>query len=47
LWVATVRIRQSSYPHAESFAANIVLKAPTEAQALEFLSQLEAMPAER
>lgn len=44
---AAVRIRQSSYPDAESFAANNVLQAPTEAQALEFLSRLEAMQAEK
>lgn len=39
---AAERIRQSNYPHAESFAANSVLQAPPLAQAVEFLSQLEA-----
>lgn len=39
---AAQRIRQTDYPEAEDFAANNVLQAPSEVQALEFLSQLEA-----
>lgn len=42
---AAVRIQQSSYPHAEAFAANNILQSPTETQALAFLSQLEAAQA--
>jgi len=39
---AAERIRQSDYPQAEDFAAHNVLQAPSEAAALEMLSQLEA-----
>lgn len=42
---AAERIRQSSYPDAEAFASNNVLQAPSEAQALEMLTQLEARQA--
>ncbi|MAT98036.1 MAG: phosphoesterase [Anaerolineaceae bacterium] len=42
---AADRIRQSSYPDAEAFASNNVLQAPSEAQALEMLMQLEAKQA--
>ena len=42
---AAKRIQQSNYPHAESFAANNVLKSPTKDQAMAMLSQLEAMQA--
>jgi len=38
-------IRQSHYPHAEAFASNNILQSPSEAQALEMLSQLEARQA--
>ncbi len=42
---AAERIRQSNYPHAEAFASNNVLQSPSEAQALEMLTQLEARQA--
>jgi putative phosphoesterase len=44
---AADRIRQTSYPQAENFAANNVLNAPTEEQALNLLSNLEAQQANR
>lgn len=44
---AAARIRQTDYPGAETFAANNVLTAPSEAQALQMLSRLEAMQAEK
>jgi len=43
---AAERIRRSNYPHAEDFAANNILQAPTEDQALEMLTQLEARQAD-
>lgn len=43
---AAEQIRQSGYPHGEAFAGNNVLQSPSEAQALEMLSQLEARQAD-
>lgn len=42
---AAEQIRQSNYPQAEDFAANNVLQTPSKSQALEMLSQLEAIQA--
>ena len=42
---AAHQIRQSNYHTAEAFASNNVLQAPSEAQALEMLMQLEAKQA--
>jgi len=39
---AAAQIRRSTYPHAEAFAAHNVLSAPTTADALAMLAQLEA-----
>ncbi|MEM7535429.1 MAG: metallophosphoesterase family protein [Chloroflexota bacterium] len=38
---AAERIRQSGYPHAEDFAENNILQAPSEADAMEMLLRLE------
>lgn len=42
---AALRIRQSVYPQAETFATNNVLQAPAEEAALQMLAQLEARQA--
>lgn len=44
---AAERIRASDYPHAESFATNNVLQAPSEKAALEMLTHLEAVQAKK